>query len=148
MRNFSLGVDRRNIGLFVLGSLAAFGLTVVWHLFLVEPITNFAPGNAQRLNKYVLTFLLFGLSGAVTLASLALSRREGRRAGLLGLVPGLMVRFGLALQIFGTVITPVGLYYAADPTRSVPVGFAAFTMVFLGLFVAGFGGNMFAPRRA
>ncbi len=148
MRNFSLGVDRRNIALFVLGSVAALGITVVWHLFLIGPITNFAPNNAQRLNKYVLTFLLFGLAGAVTLASLALSRREGRRPGLLGLLPGVMVRFGMALQIFGTLITPVGLYYAGDPTRSVPVGFAAFTMVFLGLFVAGFGGNMIAPRRA
>ncbi len=148
MRNFNLGVDRRNIFLFVLGSLLALGVTVFWDFFLLGPITDFAPDNAQNLNKYVLTLLLFGLSAAVTLASLALSRREGRRPGMLGLLPGLMVRFGLALQIFGTVITPIGLWYAGDPTRSVPIGFAAFAMVFLGLFVAGFGGNMIAPRRA
>ncbi len=148
MRNFSLGVDRRNIGLFALGSLAALGVTIVWHLFLVGPITNFAPNNAQRLNKYVLTFLLFGLAGAVTLVSLALSRREGRRPGLLGLLPGVMVRFGMALQIFGIMITPIGLYYATNPTRSVPVGFASFSGVMLGLIIAGVGGNMLLPRRA
>lgn len=60
----------------------------------------------------------------------------------------LMVRLGLALQIFGTLITPVGLYYETNPVISVPVGFAAFLTVFFGVFVSGFGGNMLAPARA
>jgi hypothetical protein len=55
---------------------------------------------------------------------------------------------GLGMQIFGLLIAPIGLYFETDPTRSVPIGFAAFTAVFFGVFVAGFGGNMLAPPRA
>jgi hypothetical protein len=55
---------------------------------------------------------------------------------------------GLAMQIFGLIITPVGLFYETNPVISVPIGFASFLTVFFGVFIAGFGGNMLAPPRA
>ena len=158
MRNFSLGVSRRDLILFAGASVVGIALTILWHLFLIGPISSLFPANSQIANKYFLTFVLMGLSFVVTLASLVIAPRERRdngrparrrlRSRLAPLLPGFLVRFGLALEIIGILITPIGLYYATDPTRSVPVGFASFTMVFLGLFLAGIGGNMLAPRRA
>ena len=158
MRNFSLGVPNRDLILFAGAAVVGIALTILWHLFLIGPISSLFPANSQIANKYFLTVLLMGLAFVVTLASLAIApraRREGDRparrglrARLWALLPGFLVRFGLALEIVGILITPIGLYYATDPTRSVPVGFTAFTMVFLGLFLAGIGGNMLAPRRA
>ena len=158
MGNFSLGVSRRDLILFAGASVVGIALTILWHLFLIGPISSLFQANAQIANKYFLTAVLTGLSFVVTLASLAIAPRErrendrpvtrGLRSRLGSLLPGFLVRFGLALEIIGILITPIGLYYATDPNRSVPIGFASFTMVFLGLFLAGIGGNMLAPRRA
>ena len=148
MRNFKLGVGRRDLILFVGATLLVIAFTIVWTLFLVDFIGSLWRGEEQRINKYFLALFLLGLAGAVTLVSLGVAQRGGGRPDIRALLPGFMVRFGLALQVFGICITPIGLYYATDPTRSVPLGFAAFTAVFLGLFIAGFGGNMIAPRRA
>lgn len=148
MRNFSLGVSRRDIMLFALASLVAIGLTIGWHLALVDLVGSFSRGNEQRANKYFLTVVIFGLAFVAALASLALAQRGGARPSLFGLLPGFLVRFGIALQLFGTLITPIGLFYATNPTRSVPVGFAAFSAVILGIIIAGVGGNMLLPRRA
>ncbi len=148
LRRINLGVSRTDLLLFVLAIVAALVLTVLWHLFLIDLIGSVMPGNEQLANKYFLTFILLGLSALVTLVSLFVARREGGVRTRHDLIAGVMIRFGLALQIIGIIITPIGLVFATDPERSVPVGFAAFTMVFLGLFISGFGGNMVAPRRA
>ncbi len=147
LRNLNLGVGRRDTALFVGGTILALGLTALWDLLLVEPITAAFPNNAQVVTKYLLTAMIIALAGAITLVSLVLARRQGAGAERRGMIAGFLIRFGLALQIFGIFIVPIGLIYSTNPTRSVPVGFAAFTAVFLGLFVAGIGGNMVAPRR-
>lgn len=139
MRNFSLGVGRRDILFFTGATIVMFVLTVIWDLFL-EPVIK-----DQSLNKYFLTALLFAFAGLVAFGTAVVG---GRSAGVRGFVPSVLARFGLALQIFGTAITPIGLYYATDPTRSVPVGFAAFSAVIIGIIIAGVGGNMLVPRRA
>lgn len=154
MRNFSLGVGRRDLALFGGATLLALIVTVVWHLFMIEPITAFFPNYAQLANKYILTFIIYGLALLVAVLSVLLARRgaaEANRANEMGrssMLAQFLVRFGVALEILGLIITPVGLFYATDPTRSVPVGFASFTAIFVGLFLAGIGGNMLAPRRA
>lgn len=138
MRNFSLGVGRRDIVFFTGATILIIVLTIVWDLVLANWIVD------QTLNKYFLTLVVFALAGAVAFLTAIVG---GMRGGLRGMLPSLMVRFGLALQIFGTMITPIGLYYATDPTRSVPVGFAAFSAVIIGIIIAGIGGNMLVPRR-
>jgi hypothetical protein len=151
MRNFSLGVGRRDLGLFAGAAIVAIVLALLWHLFLVDLIGNSIPycqNNSQICNKYFLTFVIYALAFAVSAASLLLARRATGEMTRHNMIAGFLIRFGLALQIFGMLITPLGLYYATDPTRSVPVGFTAFSCVFLGVFLAGFGGNMVAPRRA
>lgn len=147
LRNFNLGADRRDVVLFVVGTILALGLTVFWDQILVAPITASFPNNAQVVSKYVLCLIILLLAGVISVLSLISSRRSTRDGGPRQPVAGLMIRFGLALQIFGILITPIGLFYATNPTRSVPVGFTAFTAVFLGLFIAGIGGNLVAPRR-
>jgi predicted neutral ceramidase superfamily lipid hydrolase len=139
MRNFSLGVGRRDLIIFAGSTILMLVLTIVWDLFLVETISS------QALNKYFLTLVLFALAAVVAFLSAVAA---GRSAGIRGMLPSLVTRFGLALQIFGTMITPIGLFYATNPTRSVPVGFAAFSAVMLGMIIAGVGGNMLVPRRS
>src|SRR3712207_1714997 len=146
MRNFNLGVRHIDIALFALAALAGVVLVIVWHLTLVDWVGSFWRGNEQRINKYVLTLVLYGLAFGVAIVSLGLAHVRGPRPGLAALLPGFLVRFGLALQILGILIVPIALWYAADPTRSVPIGFTSFSMVFIGVFIAGFGGNMIAPR--
>jgi len=150
LENLGIG-SRRDILLFVATSILAFGITVVWAFALVE----FIAGGDQTLNKYLLTIVILGiafLAGAIPLLLRWDREEDGRGRGRFGLssraIAAFMVRFGLAAQIFGVLITLVGLYFATDPTRSVPVAFASFTAVLLGLFVAGFGGNVLAPARA
>ncbi len=145
MRNFSLGVDRRNVLLFTVVIVLAFVLTVVWSLFLVDPIGGFWVGEEQRINKYILTIVLYGLAFVTAIVSLGAGVRGASRSALL---PGFLVRFGMALELIGIAIIPIALYFAADPTRSVPLGFAAFSLVMIGLIIAGVGGNMLVPRRA
>ena len=145
MRNFSLGVPRRDLILFAAATVLAIAVTIVWMLFLVDIIGGFWVGNEQRINKYFLTVVLIGLAIVVSAVSLLGARRE---SGARGMLPGFLVRFGLALQIFGILITPIALRYSTNPTISVPVGFASFTTVFAGLFLAGLGANMQVPRRA
>ena len=142
MRNFSLGVSARDAILFLGAIFVALGITVVWLSYLEEPIGSLWVGNEQRINKYFLTIVLFGLAGLVALVSLRSQRRRRTRPGLQALLPALMMRFGLALMFVGTVITPIALVYAGDPTRSVPIGFAAFSTIFVGLFAAGMGANL------
>jgi hypothetical protein len=147
MRNFSLGVNRRDLLLFAAAAVLGVLLTIVWDLFVEPMITGMAGDNAQQFNKYILTVLLLGLCVLVSVVSLGAARSEQRRDRR-SLVAGLMVRFGIAMQLIGLIVTPIALYYATDPTRSVPIGFASFTLVLLGIFVAGFGGNALLPRRA
>lgn len=137
MRNFSLGVGRRDVIFFTGATVAMFVFTIFWDLVL-EPLIN-----DQVLNKYFLTLVLFGFALAVAVLTAAAGGRNAR-----GFVPSVLARFGVALQIFGIAITPIGLFYATDPTRSVPVGFAAFSAVIIGIIIAGVGGNMLVPRRA
>ena len=146
----SLGIgSRRDILLFVGASIVALGITIVWAFALVESID----GGNQTTNKYLLSVVILGIAFLVGAIPLLL-RWDGDAGGRgrFGLsshaIAAFMVRFGLAAQIIAVLITTVGLYFATDPTRSVPVAFASFTAMLLGLFVAGFGGNMLAPARA
>lgn len=145
MRNFSLGVDRRNLLLFTVAVVLAFVLTLVWSLLLVDFIGSFWAGEEQRINKYLLTVALYGLAFLTAVASLGAGARGMARRALL---PGFLVRFGMALELIGIVIIPIALWFGTDPTRSVPLGFAAFSLVMIGLIIAGIGGNMLVPRRA
>lgn len=145
MRNFSLGVDRRNIVLFMAAVVLGFVLTVVWSLFLIDLIGSLWVGEEQRINKYILTVVLYGLAFLTAVVSLGAGARGMARRALL---PGFLVRFGMALQLIGVVIIPIALWFGTDPERSVPLGFAAFSLVMIGLIIAGIGGNMLVPRRA
>lgn len=129
--------DRRDIGLFVVAGLALFAFSVVWALFL-SGLTIPVIGQKVFMLLVVLAFsALVAVIPRLTWGSG--ETRPGAR---------LMVRLGLAMQIFGLIITPVGLFYETNPVISVPIGFAAFLTVFFGVFIAGFGGNMLAPPRA
>jgi hypothetical protein len=139
MRNINLGVDRREYILFGGSTLLVLVMTILWAVLFV-PVFN-----DQAFNKYMLTVVLYGLSVLIAVVSLGATMRGASRRAML---PGFLVRFGLALQFFGIIIMPVGLFYATDPTRSVPVGFAAFSTAMIGLIIAGIGGNMLVPRRA
>jgi len=146
MRNFNLGVNRRDVILYVIGAIVSIGFTIFWQAALIVPLGTLWVGNEQRINKYFLTLIIYGIAAVITLLSYLASLRDADRSGR-RMLPGIMVRMGLALEIFGIIITPIALFYAGDPQRSVPIGFTAFTAVFVGLFVAGFGGNMIAPKR-
>ena len=129
--------DRRDIGLFVVVGLALFAFTVVWALFLSGvniPVIG---------QKVFMLLVVLAASALVAIIPRATWGSHETRPGA-----RLMVRLGLAMQIFGLIITPVGLFYETNPVISVPIGFAAFLTVFFGVFIAGFGGNMLAPPRA
>lgn len=129
--------DRRDVLLFVVVGLALFAFTVVWALFLAQiqiPIigqTNF------------LFLVVIVASVVVALIPRSLWGRNETRP-----LARLFVRLGLGLQIFGLVITPVGLYFETNPVISVPVGYASFLAIFFGVFIAGFAANALAPARA
>lgn len=136
-----LGIQVTDIIFWVIASLIVFGLGVAWDFLFAETLD-------QNLNKYLLTFMVYAASAVAAVISLILARMSGRGEQIASRQRAqAVVRFGMALQIFGTVITPIGLFYATDPRRSVPVGFAFFAAVFAGLFIAGFAGNSLAPRR-
>lgn len=127
--------DRRDVLLFVVLSLVAFGATLAWALLLA--------GVAPALDNWIvlgLVIILSALAAVIPAISWARGTRLPRAQFL--------VRFGLGLQIFGLLITPIGLYYETNPVISVPIGFASFLTVFFGIFIAGFGGNMLAPKKA
>jgi hypothetical protein len=147
MRSFISGLDRRDVALFAGGLVLAIVTTILWDFFLEPAISGMFPDNAQVFNKYLLAILIIGLAALVTLISLIAAQRSGGLNTRSALISGLLVRFGIALEIVGIAIIPIALYYSSDPTRSVPIGFASFTAVFAGLFIAGIGGNMLAPRR-
>ena len=129
--------DRRDVLLFIVIGLALFGFTVAWALFLAN-ITIPVIGQ----NIFLLLVVLAAAAVAAFIPRIAWGRSEDRPTARL------MIRLGLAMQIFGLVITPIGVWYEANPVISVPVGFASFLVVFFGVFIAGFGGNMVAPPRA
>lgn len=129
--------ERRDVLLFTVLSLAVIGFSVVWALFLAN-----LPIPLIGQNGFVLLAVLGFSVLAAAIPYVTWGRHETRP------LARAMVRFGLALQIFGILITPVGLYYATNPVVSVPVGFASFLTMFFGVFIAGFGGNMIAPPRA
>ena len=146
MRNFNLGVPRRELLLFAGAAVVALVITILWDLLLVDPIAVMFPNNSQVANKYLLTFLMYGLAFLAAVVSLFLARRSGGETTRGHLIAGFLIRFGLALEVFGLLITPVALVHATNPTRSVPVGFAFFACVFVGIVLAGIGGNIIAPR--
>lgn len=129
--------SRRDVLLYVVATIVVLVICAAWAV-LVVPIFN-----DQVLNKYLITIVFLVISIAMGFVG-GIPRLRGSRRSL----GAFMVRAGMAMQIFGTAISLVGLFYATDPSRSVPVAFAAFTLVFLGIFVAGFGGNMLAPKSA
>ncbi|MDQ5851170.1 MAG: hypothetical protein M3380_03690, partial [Chloroflexota bacterium] len=112
-------------------ALGVFVLTVLWSLpGSVADILN------QSLNKYLLAVLFLGAAAVAALVPRFVPRLWPASRDPVGAT---MVRFGITLQIIAVLTCTVGLWFASNPTRSVPVGFAAFTAMFVGLFVAGFG---------
>ncbi len=129
--------DRRDVLLFVILGILSVAVTLAWAL-LISPIYSATTiGNTITLG----TLLVFSILAAL-IPYFTWGRQERRP------IASFMVRFGMALQIFGLIVTPIGLVYETNPVISVPVGFASFLTVFFGVFIAGFGGNMLAPPRA
>jgi hypothetical protein len=129
--------DRRDVFLFVLLGVLAIAVTIAWALLITPIYSSATSGKAITLGTLLILSILAGLIPYFTWG------RGSRRP-----IAALMVRIGLALQIFGLIVTPIGLVYETNPVISVPVGFASFLTVFFGVFIAGFGGNMLAPPRA
>ena len=129
--------DRRDVLLFTVLGLAVFGFSIVWGLFLAQiniPVIG--------QNGFLLLVVLAFAAVAAAVPYVTWGRGESRP------IARFMIRLGIAMQIFGILITPIGLVYETNPIISVPVGFTSFLAVFFGVFIAGFGGNMVAPPRA
>jgi hypothetical protein len=132
--------SRRDVLLMTAAVLVVFAITAVWGFLLV----NNDPFRSQNSSKYFLTLLFFGAAAVVGLLPYLTKwgRQEDHR------LARLFVRVGTALMLFAIVASVIGLLYATDPTRSVPVGYATFTAMLIGLFMAGFAGNALIPDRA
>jgi hypothetical protein len=132
--------SRRDVLLMTAAVLVVFAITAVWGFLLV----NNDPFRSQNISKYFLTLLFFGAAAVVGLLPYLTKwgRQEDHR------LARLFVRVGTALMLFAIVASVIGLLYATDPTRSVPVGYATFTAMLIGLFMAGFAGNALIPDRA
>lgn len=131
---------RRDVLLMTAATLVVFIITAVWGVLLV----NNDPFRSQNVSKYFLTFLFFAAAAAV--AALPFLIKWDRQAG--HAIARAVVRFGVALMLFAVFASLVGLFYATDPTRSVPVGFATFAAMLTGLLAAGFAANSLAPDKA
>ncbi len=127
----------------ILFTLVIVGVLVVVILWSLP--NSVADRFDQSTNKYLVTVVFLGAAAVVAILPrfLPMWKREGR-----SLLAAAMVRFGLALEIMAVLACAIALYYANDPARSVPIGFAAFTGVLLGMVTAGIGGNKLAPPRA
>lgn len=124
--------DYRDILLFVGVGLVVFVITVVWALTFSSVVGNI----------FTLSLIVLAAAIVTIIPYFTWGRSESHP------IARAFVRFGLGLQVFGLLITPVGLYYETTPDISVPVGFGSFLAVFFGVFIAGFGGNFIAPKRA
>lgn len=140
LRSLNLA-PRRDVLLFVALGVAALGFAIVWALFLAAPIAQ-ATGSTTANNFLVLGVILLLSAIAAAIPFVTSGRSETRP------IARAMVRLGLGMEIFGLLVTPVGLFFESDPIISVPIGFASFLVVFFGVFIAGFGGNMLAPKAA
>lgn len=129
-----------DIILFALVIAGVLVITILWSL-----PNSMADRFSQSTNKYLLALLFLGAAAIVTILPRFLPRWKREEHSLLGAT---MVRFGIALEIMAVLACGIALYSANDPARSVPVGFAAFTAVLVGIIVAGIGGNKLAPPRA
>jgi len=132
---------RRDVLLMTAATIAVFVITAVWGVLLAGRIDPF---RSQNVSKYFLTFLFFAAAGGV--AAFPYLSKWDQQAG--HAVARAVVRFGIALQLFAVFASLVGLFYATDPTRAVPVGFATFAAMLVGLLAAGFAANSFAPDKA
>lgn len=126
--------DRRDVLLFLVVGVLLFGVVAAWSQLLTGLLDTWN-------NLFVLGLVLLASVAVAFIAHVSWGRNADRRRARF------MVRLGLAMQIFGTLITPIGLYFETNPIISVPIGFASFLVVFFGVFIAGFGGNMLAPPR-
>jgi cation transport ATPase len=133
--------SRRDVLLMAAAVLVVFAITAVWGVFLAGQVNPF---RGQNASKYFLTLLFFGAAAVV--GGLPFVTRWDREQG--HRLARLFVRAGTALMLFAVVASLVGLFYATDPVRSVPVGYATFTAMLIGLFMAGFAGNALIPDRA
>jgi uncharacterized membrane protein len=138
----SLNLVPRNDALLVLGlGLLIFGFAAVWSVVLADSI--FRQFRSSTPNNFLMLLVLIGFAAVATIVPwFTWGRNETRK------IARAMVRFGISIQVFAVLITPVGLYFETDPVIAVPIGYASFLAMFLGVFVAGFGGNMLAPPRA
>lgn len=130
---------RRDVQLFVVLGLAALVFSIVWALFLAQPIAT-ATGSTTANN-----FLMLGVVLLLSLIAAAIPFLT-QRGSETHPIARAAVRLGMGMQIFGLLITPIGLFFEANPVISVPVGFASFLVVFFGVFIAGFGANSLAPK--
>lgn len=125
---------RRDVLLLAAATVLVFAITAVWGVLLagrVDPFLN------QNNSKYFLLLLFFAVAAAVGLLPFLTKWSRGETHRL----ARVCIRAGIALQLFALFASTVGLFYATDPTRSVPVGYATFTAMLFGVFVAGFAGN-------
>lgn len=131
--------DRRDVLLMTAATLVVFAITAVWGVFLAGT----GIFRNQNLSGYILLLLFLGAGGAVGAFPFVTGwdREKGQARARM------VVRIGIALQLFSVLASLVGLFYATDTTRSVPVGFATFTAMMLGLILAGFAGNLLAPKQ-
>jgi hypothetical protein len=129
-----------DISLFTLVIVGVLVVIILWSL-----PDSVADRFNQSTNKYLLAILFLGAAAVVAILPRFLPswKREERSA-----LAAAMVRFGIALEILAVLASGIAVYFASDPARSVPIGFAAFTGILLGLIVAGIGGNKLAPPRA
>ena len=131
---------RRDVLLMAAATIVVFIITAVWAVQLVGE----NPFRSQNASKYFLTFLFFAAAAAV--AAFPFLTKWDRQAG--HPLARAVVRFGVALMLFAVFSSLIGLFYATDPTRSVPVGFATFAAMLTGLLTAGFAANSLAPDKA
>jgi len=133
--------SRRDVLLMTAATLVVFAITTVWGVLLAGQVDPF---RGQNASKYFLTLLFFAAAAVVGLLPYLTKwgRQEDHR------LARLFVRSGTALMLFAIVASVIGLLYATDPIRSVPVGYATFTAMLIGLFMAGFAGNALRPDRA
>ncbi len=138
----SLNLVPRNDALLVVAlGVVIVGLGIVWAALLADPI--FLRFGSSSPNNWLMLLTLIGFAAlAAAIPRFTWGRDESRP------IARAMVRFGISLQIFAVLMTPIGLYFETDPVVAVPVGYGTFLAMFLGVFVAGFGGNMLAPPRA
>ncbi len=140
LRQFRIsGVHRNDLLLMTVAVLSVLAICAIWAVLLVGQ----GVFTSLMVSRLFLLAVFFGAAAVVALVPFfTWARQEDHR------IARAIVRAGIALQLFAVVTSVIALAYATDPTRSVPVGYVAFTAILIGVLVAGFAGNALAPAEA